>query len=105
MPNVKLITLTPGVIQANINRVNRIINELDYYRRGIGRTNQKKILISKNSYIRQIINRANIFDGMPCFKCQHMILPGDDCYSKYRHRGLVPYPSYYCKECYDMLYL
>ena len=104
MPNVKLITLSTSVIQANINRVNKIINDLDYYRRGIGNVNKKKIIISKNSYINQILTRASIIDGMPCIKCGCMIEPGDNCYSKYRHRGLVPYPSYYCVACFESLY-
>jgi hypothetical protein len=105
MPNVKLITLTPSVIQANINRLNRIINELDYYKRGIGRANQKRIIISKNSYISTMLEKGNTVDGMPCIKCSHMILPGVECYAKYKHRGLVSYPSYYCRGCYDNLYL
>ena len=104
MPNVKLITLTPSVIQANINRLTRIINELDYYKKGIGRANQKKIIVSKNSYISTILEKGSVYDGMPCIKCMHMILPGVDCYAKYKHRGLVSYPSYYCKGYYATLY-
>ena len=104
MTNARVITLTPGAIQRNLIKINRIINELDYYKRGIGKSNQRRMLERNNSYLKQILDKADVKLGVPCFKCGLMISPGSYCVAKYHHNNLIPIAIHYHTHCWAELY-
>lgn len=71
-----------------------------YDRKGRKRGGHKKS-VSVEPYIKALVEMSNEIDGLPCYQCQKMILPGEYCYSKSWQRGFLRYCH---KQCVERLY-
>lgn len=72
-----------------------------YDRKGRRRGGGRKRSMSVEPYIRQLVEMGNEIDGLPCYRCGEMILPGEYCYSKSWQKGFLRYCH---KQCIEKLY-
>ena len=120
MWSTRVITLTTAAIQRNIIKMNKVINDIEYYKKyyyngtgdyknsTIGKRNKNKVVNIRatmaQSYVMKVLNKANIVDGIPCVKCDEMIRPNEECMARYRRNTRIPFPSWYHVNCYEKLY-
>jgi len=113
MPSGHTVTLTTGSIQRKIIKMKRVIEDLEYYDKYYrvghpGRRSRKNVENAREKmaklYVTQALAKSSIIYGIPCYKCDMMIEPGENCVSRYRRNQRVPVPSHYHERCYEELY-
>lgn len=113
MTNAHDVTLTASSIQRHIVRMNKIIKDIEYYRKYYRqssdprRKSRARLNIRKSMaeiYVMKCVQKANIKDGLMCFKCEEMITPGEECISRKRGNQLIRFPYHYHRRCYEGLF-